>query len=107
MPETPPTASELDADGYSWPRPYPSLADRYGASSPEYRQHVGAPEPVDQLLAQAGDPVSVFAKLVREVEAGSVLVSLATSSSETRRAALDALALARDVLRDGLTAVQA
>jgi hypothetical protein len=47
----------------------------------------------------------VFAKLVREVQAGQVLVSLASSSGETRRAALDALQLAHDVLADGLEAV--
>lgn len=47
-----------------------------------------------------GDPVAVFGKLVREVEAGTVLVSLAMTGDETRRAALDALQLARDVLDD-------
>jgi len=86
MTDTPPTAApDLDVDGYSWPKPDPRAA----------------------LLSDAGDPVVVFAKLVREVEAGQVLVSLATSSSETRDAALDALALARDVLADGLAAVSA
>lgn len=60
-----------------------------------------------QLLAELGDPVAVFAKLVREVEAGQVLVSLSVTPSETRDAALDSLALARDVLDDALQAVLA
>jgi hypothetical protein len=83
MPETPPTAAQLDADGYAWPKLDPRAT----------------------LLSDAGDPVVVFAKLVREVEAGQVLVSLASSPGETKRAALDALQLARDVLTDGLEAV--
>ena len=82
MSDNPPTASQLDADGYSWP------------------------DPAQPLLAHAGDPVVVFSKLVREVEAGQVLVSLATSAGETRAAALDSLALARDVLADALAAVE-
>ena len=82
MSENPPTAGRLDADGYAWP------------------------DPRAQLLADAGDPVVVFSKLVREVDAGKVLVSLASSADETKRAALDALQLARDVLADGLEAVQ-
>lgn len=45
------------------------------------------------------DPVDVFAQLVREVDAGRALVSM-TPAGDQRRAALDALALARDVLDD-------
>ena len=54
-------------------------------------RHVG--QPLDL------DPVDVFAKLVREVDAGRALVTM-TPAGEQRRAALDALALARDVLED-------
>lgn len=42
----------------------------------------------------------MFAKLMREVEAGRVLVSLAMTPDETRAAALDSLQLAADVLAD-------
>lgn len=52
------------------------------------------------LLSELLDPVVIFAKLVREVEAAQVLVSLSTTPGDTRTAALDGLALARDVLAD-------
>lgn len=45
------------------------------------------------------DPVDVFAKLVREVNAGLALVEL-QPRDQRRDAALDALVLARDVLDD-------
>lgn len=45
------------------------------------------------------DPVDVFARLVREVDAGRTLVEL-QPRDQLRDAALDALALARDVLDD-------
>lgn len=51
---------------------------------------------LEQLLA---DPAEVFAKLLRELGAAEVLVRLSTGD-ERRRAALDGLALARDVLAD-------
>lgn len=46
------------------------------------------------------DPVDVFGKLVREVDAGRALVTMTQPASDKRRAALDALTLARDVLDD-------
>ena len=46
------------------------------------------------------DPLDVFGKLVREVNAGTALVTMTMDAGEQRRAALDALALARDVLED-------
>lgn len=52
------------------------------------------------LLAEHVDPLDVFNKLVREVDAGRVLVQLVTTPNDRRRAALDALNLARDVLDD-------
>lgn len=60
-----------------------------GACAPA--RHVG--QPLDL------DPVDVFAKLVREVDAGRALVTM-TPAGDQRRAALDALTLARDVLDD-------
>lgn len=45
------------------------------------------------------DAVELFAQLVREVDAGRALVCM-TPLGERHRAAVDALALARDVLAD-------
>lgn len=53
----------------------------------------------DELAPPRPDPGAVFAKLVREVDAGRALVEQAGANSR-RLAALDALALARDVLTD-------
>lgn len=46
------------------------------------------------------DPVRLFDKLLREVDAGRALVGLSAAGPEQRAAALDALALVRDVLDD-------
>lgn len=53
-----------------------------------------------QVTALDLDPVDVFAKLVREVDAGTALVTMSLDAGERRRAALDALTLARCVLED-------
>lgn len=55
---------------------------------------------VDQLRAAGLGPLDILTKLVREVRAGQCLVALSTTPHEQRLAALDALALARDVLDD-------
>lgn len=57
------------------------------------------PRPAPPLLSELADPAEVFAKLLRELGAAEVLVRLSTGD-ERRRAALDGLALARDVLAD-------
>lgn len=52
------------------------------------------------------DPSDVFAKLVREVDAGRALLAMTTTPEAKRRAAADALALARDVLEDAREQLQ-
>lgn len=52
-----------------------------------------------QPPARPVDAVELFAQLVREVDAGRALVCM-TPLGERHRAAVDALALARDVLAD-------
>lgn len=51
------------------------------------------------------DPRGVFDRLIAEVEAAQVVMTFATGPDEQRRAALDGLALARDVIADAAEAL--
>lgn len=79
--------TNADAASYSWPLLIEAQGQLVRASQPP-------------LLAELVEPVDLFAKLVREVEAGQALIALAMTEHEQRMGALDALALARDVLDD-------
>jgi hypothetical protein len=62
-------------------------------------------QPIAALNAGLGDPVDLFRKLDAELSAADALIRLSTTPAEQRRAALDGLQLARDVLADALDAL--
>lgn len=60
------------------------------------------PQPLAALNGMLGDPVALFGKLDAELRAADALIRLSATPAEQRRAALDGLQLARDVLADAL-----